>query len=219
MSTIFIGIAGGTGSGKSSLLLMLCRLYAPSEGRVTVGGEDLADMPAAWVRDHVGVVLQEPFLFSRTIEENIGICGADYETVRKAAATACIASDIEQFANGYETMVGERGVTLSGGQKQRVAIARMLAKKTPVMVFDDSLSAVDTQTDEHIREALNRDLAGTTTIIISHRITTLMDCDNILVLEHGKVLQRGTPQELLRQPGLFRQIYDMQMSIGEEEPA
>ena len=214
-----VGILGGTGSGKSSLLLMLCRLYAPSEGRVTVGGEDLADMPAAWVRDHVGVVLQEPFLFSRTIEENIGICGADGETVRSAAATACIASDIEQFANGYETMVGERGVTLSGGQKQRVAIARMLTKKTPVMVFDDSLSAVDTQTDEHIREALNRDLAGTTTIIISHRITTLMDCDNILVLEHGKVLQRGTPQELLRQPGLFRQIYDMQMSIGEEEPA
>lgn len=213
------GILGGTGSGKSSLLLMLCRLYAPSEGRVMVGGEDLADMPAAWVRDHVGVVLQEPFLFSRTIEENIGICGADRETVRKAAATACIASDIEQFANGYDTMVGERGVTLSGGQKQRVAIARMLTKRTPVMVFDDSLSAVDTQTDEHIREALNRDLAGTTTIIISHRITTLMDCDNILVLEHGKVLQRGTPQELLRQPGLFRQIYDMQMSIGEEEPA
>ena len=213
------GILGGTGSGKSSLLLMLCRLYAPSEGRVTVGGEDLADMPAAWVRDHVGVVLQEPFLFSRTIEENIGICGADRETVRSAAATACIASDIEQFANGYDTMVGERGVTLSGGQKQRVAIARMLTKKTPVMVFDDSLSAVDTQTDEHIREALNRDLAGTTTIIISHRITTLMDCGNILVLEHGKVLQRGTPQELLRQPGLFRQIYDMQMSIGEEEPA
>ena len=110
-------------------------------------------------------------------------------------------------------------MTLSGGQKQRVAIARMLTKKTPVMVFDDSLSAVDTQTDEHIREALKRDLAGTTTIIISHRITTLMDCSNILVLEHGKVLQHGTPQELLRQPGLFRQIYDMQMSIGEEEPA
>ena len=213
------GILGGTGSGKSSLLLLLCRLYAPSEGRVMVGGEDLADMPAAWVRDHVGVVLQEPFLFSRTIEENIGICGADRETVRKAAATACIASDIEQFANGYDTMVGERGVTLSGGQKQRVAIARMLTKKTPVMVFDDSLSAVDTQTDEHIREALNRDLTGTTSIIISHRITTLMDCDNILVLEYGKVLQRGTPQQLLQQPGLFRQIYDMQMSIGEEEPA
>ncbi len=213
------GVLGGTGSGKSSLILMLCRLYAPSEGRVTVGGQDIADMPAAWVRDHIGVVLQEPFLFSRTIEENIGICGADHETVRKAAQTACIADDIEQFAAGYQTMVGERGVTLSGGQKQRVAIARMLTKRTPVMIFDDSLSAVDTQTDEKIRAALDRDLAGATSIIISHRITTLMDCDNILVLEHGKVLQLGTPQALLQQDGLFRQIYDMQMSIGEEEPA
>ena len=213
------GVLGGTGSGKSSLILMLCRLYAPSEGRVTIGGQDIADMPAAWVRGHIGVVLQEPFLFSRTIEENIGICGADHETVKKAAQTACIADDIEQFADGYQTMVGERGVTLSGGQKQRVAIARMLTKKTPVIIFDDSLSAVDTQTDERIRAALERDLTGATSIIISHRITTLMDCDNILVLERGKVLQLGTPQALLQQDGLFRQIYDMQMSIGEEEPA
>ena len=213
------GVLGGTGSGKSSLILMLCRLYAPSEGRVTIGGQDIADMPAAWVRGHIGVVLQEPFLFSRTIEENIGICGADHETVKKAAQTACIADDIEQFADGYQTMVGERGVTLSGGQKQRVAIARMLTKKTPVIIFDDSLSAVDTQTDERIRAALDRDLTGATSIIISHRITTLMDCDNILVLERGKVLQLGTPQALLQQDGLFRQIYDMQMSIGEEELA
>ena len=213
------GVLGGTGSGKSSLILMLCRLYAPSEGRVTIGGQDIADMPAAWVRGHIGVVLQEPFLFSRTIEENIGICGADHETVKKAAQTACIADDIDQFADGYQTMVGERGVTLSGGQKQRVAIARMLTKKTPVIIFDDSLSAVDTQTDERIRAALDRDLTGATSIIISHRITTLMDCDNILVLERGKVLQLGTPQALLQQDGLFRQIYDMQMSIGEEEPA
>ena len=213
------GVLGGTGSGKSSLILMLCRLYAPSEGRVTIGGQDIADMPAAWVRGHIGVVLQEPFLFSRTIEENIGICGADHETVKKAAQTACIADDIEQFADGYQTMVGERGVTLSGGQKQRVAIARMLTKKTPVIIFDDSLSAVDTQTDERIRAALDRDLTGATSIIISHRITTLMDCDNILVLERGKVLQLGAPQALLQQDGLFRQIYDMQMSIGEEEPA
>ena len=213
------GILGGTGSGKSSLLLMLCRLYAPTEGRVTVGGTDIAAMPAQWVREHVGVVLQEPFLFSRSIAENIGICGADMETIRKAAATACIGSDIEQFSKGYDTMVGERGVTLSGGQKQRVAIARMLTKRTPVIVFDDSLSAVDTQTDEKIRAALDRDLKGSTNLIISHRITTLLDCDNILVLDHGKVLQLGTPQELLVQEGLFRKIYDMQMSVGEEETA
>ena len=213
------GVLGGTGAGKSSLLLMLCRLYAPCEGSVSVGGVDLADLPAAWVRENVGVVLQEPFLFSRTIAENVGICGADAETIRRAAATACIADDIESFANGYDTMVGERGVTLSGGQKQRVAIARMLTKKTPIMVFDDSLSAVDTQTDEKIRAALQRDLAGATTIIISHRITTLLDCDNILVLDRGRVLQLGTPAELLAQPGLFRKIYDMQMSIGEEADA
>ncbi len=211
------GVLGGTGSGKSSLILMLCRLYEPSSGRVTVGGADIADMPAQWVRQNIGVVLQEPFLFSRTVEENIGICGADAETIRAAAATACIHDDIEGFAHGYQTVVGERGVTLSGGQKQRVAIARTLTQKTPILVFDDSLSAVDTQTDEKIRTALNKDRGSATTIIISHRITTLMDCDNILVLEHGRVMQLGTPRELLAQDGLFRKIYDIQMAIGEEE--
>ena len=220
-------ILGGTGSGKTTLMHLLNRLYdlEPGCGRITIGGVDISRIGRGYLRKNVAIVLQEPFLFSRTIRENIGITAQErdrdamLEYVRAAARSACVDEAIEGFAQGYETVVGERGVTLSGGQKQRVAIARMLTKKTPVMVFDDSLSAVDTQTDEHIREALNRDLAGTTTIIISHRITTLMDCDNILVLEHGKVLQRGTPQELLRQPGLFRQIYDMQMSIGEEEPA
>ena len=211
------GILGGTGSGKSSLILMLCRLYAPNSGSVTVGGADIASMPAKWVREHIGVVLQEPFLFSRTVEENIGICGADAQTIRDAAATACIHDDIERFAKGYDTVVGERGVTLSGGQKQRVAIARTLTQKTPVLVFDDSLSAVDTQTDEKIRRALKQRRRGVTTMIISHRITTLMDCDNILVLERGRVSQLGTPRELLTQEGLFRKIYDMQMTIGEEE--
>ena len=211
------GILGGTGSGKSSLILMLCRLYAPNSGSVTVGGADIASMPAKWVREHIGVVLQEPFLFSRTVEENIGICGADAQTIRDAAATACIHDDIERFAKGYDTVVGERGVTLSGGQKQRVAIARTLTQKTPVLVFDDSLSAVDTQTDEKIRRALRQRRRGVTTMIISHRITTLMDCDNILVLERGRVSQLGTPRELLTQEGLFRKIYDMQMTIGEEE--
>ena len=211
------GILGGTGSGKSSLILMLCRLYAPNSGSVTVGGADIASMPAKWVREHIGVVLQEPFLFSRTVEENIGICGADAQTIRDAAATACIHDDIERFAKGYDTVVGERGVTLSGGQKQRVAIARTLTQKTPVLVFDDSLSAVDTQTDEKIRRALKQRRRGVTTMIISHRITTLMDCDNILVLERGRVSQLGTPRELLTQEGLFRKIYDRQRAIGEEE--
>ena len=213
------GILGSTGSGKSSLLLMLCRLYAPRSGRVTVGGENIAAMPARWVRKNIGLVLQEPFLFSRTVEENIGICGADAETVRQAAVTACIDGDIESFSQGYETMVGERGVTLSGGQKQRVAIARMLTRKTPIIVFDDSLSAVDTQTDEKIRRALVRDMKGATSLIISHRINTLMDCDRVLVLERGRVVQLGSPEELVKTEGMFKRIYEMQMSIGEEEEA
>ena len=213
------GILGGTGSGKSSLLLLLCRLYAPTSGKITVGGADIARMPARWVRRNVGIVLQEPFLFSRSIEENIGICGADAEAIRAAAVTACIDGDIRRFSQGYDTVVGERGVTLSGGQKQRVAIARMLTKKTPVIVFDDSLSAVDTETDERIREALDRDLHAATTIIISHRITTLLDCDAVLVLDKGRVSQLGSPEELLSRPGIFRRIYDLQMSIGEEAEA
>ena len=211
------GILGGTGSGKSTLLALLCRLYEPTEGTIYAGDTPLGRMQARWVRENIGVVLQEPFLFSRSVEENIGICGADAEAVRAAAVTACIDGDISRFANGYETVVGERGVTLSGGQKQRIAIARMLTKKTPVIVFDDSLSAVDTETDERIRSALDRDLKGTTTIIVSHRINTLLGCDNVLVLEKGRVSQLGTPQELLAQDGVFRRIFELQMAVGEED--
>ena len=210
------GILGGTGAGKSSLIMLLCRLYEPTAGRITAGGRDIAQMPARWVRQNVGVVLQEPFLFSRSVEENIGVCGATAEEIRAAAVTAAIAGDVERFAQGYETVVGERGVTLSGGQKQRIAIARILTKKTPVLVFDDSLSAVDTETDEKIRAALDRDLKGATTVIISHRINTLLGCDNVLVLEKGRVSQLGTPAELLEQHGVFRRIYDLQMAVGEE---
>ena len=211
------GILGGTGAGKSTLLLLLCRLYDPTGGTIRVGDTPLADMPARWVRENIGVVLQEPFLFSRSVEENIGVCGASAEQIRAAAVTACIDADITRFAQGYDTVVGERGVTLSGGQKQRIAIARMLTRKTPVIVFDDSLSAVDTETDERIRRALDRDLSGTTTIIVSHRITTLLDCDNVLVLDKGRVCQLGSPSELLSQEGVFRRIYDLQMAVGEEE--
>ena len=213
------GILGATGCGKSTLLLLLARLYAPTKGRITVGGVDIAAMPAEWVRRQIGMVLQEPFLFSRTIEENIGITGASVEQIRQAAVTACVDGDIRQFAKGYDTMVGERGVTLSGGQKQRVAIARTLTGKTPVVVFDDSLSAVDTETDEKIREKLATDVTGVTRILVSHRILTLLDCDAVLVLEHGRVMQLGSPDALLQQPGLFREIYQVQMAIGEEEPA
>lgn len=213
------GILGATGSGKSTLLLLLSRLYAPTAGRITVGGVDLADMPAEWVRRHVGIVLQEPFLFSRTIEENIAITGASAQDVVDAAITACIDGDIRSFAQGYKTMVGERGVTLSGGQKQRVAIARTLTQKTPIIVFDDSLSAVDTQTDENIRARLSQRVTGVTQLLVSHRVLTLLSCDQVLVLERGRIRQLGAPQALLHEPGLFRDIYALQMATGEEAMA
>ena len=150
---------------------------------------------------------------------SFGILGATAEEIREAAITACVDGDIRQFAKGYGTMVGERGVTLSGGQKQRVAIARTLTQKTPVIVFDDSLSAVDTETDESIRRNLSERVQGVTQILVSHRILTLLGCERVLVLEHGRVKQLGTPEELLQQEGLFREIYQAQMAVGEEEPA
>ena len=214
------GIIGLSGAGKSTLVRCINLLERPTSGEVWVDGQNLtalSEKALLQVRRQIGMIFQSfNLLEQRSVLRNVcfplEISGTPKAEAKKRAEELLKVVGLADKAASFPSQ-------LSGGQKQRVAIARMLTKRTPVMVFDDSLSAVDTQTDEHIREALNRDLAGTTTIIISHRITTLMDCDNILVLEHGKVLQRGTPQELLRQPGLFRQIYDMQMSIGEEEPA
>lgn len=214
------GILGSTGSGKSTLMHLLNRLYdLPKEnGSITIGGVDLADMKGEWVRQHIGMVLQEPFLFSRTISENIGITKepVTLTEIRQAAAVACMDETITDFARGYDTLVGERGVTLSGGQKQRTAIARMLMQKTPVMVFDDSLSAVDAKTDARIREALKNELAGTTVILIAHRVTTLMQADCIMVLDQGKVAEMGSHQELMEKNGIYRKIYDIQMTLAEE---
>lgn len=216
-----VSIMGASGSGKSTLLNILGILDDYDSGSYYLAGrliKNLTETQAAAARNRmIGYIFQSFNLISyKNAMENVAL-PLYYQGVPRRKRNAMALEYLDTL--GLRDWAGHMPNEMSGGQKQRVAIARMLTKKTPVMVFDDSLSAVDTQTDEHIREALNRDLAGTTTIIISHRITTLMDCDNILVLEHGKVLQRGTPQELLRQPGLFRQIYDMQMSIGEEEPA
>ncbi|MVB12713.1 putative ABC transporter ATP-binding protein [Caprobacter fermentans] len=212
-------ILGGTGSGKSTLMHLLDRLYdlPPECGSITVGGTDISKIQRSWLRRNIGIVLQEPFLFSRTIEENIRATrpGASLEEVRGAARIACVDSAIDGFGSGYETIVGERGVTLSGGQKQRVAIARMLMQQAPIMVFDDSLSAVDTETDEQIREALKANLGNSTVILISHRITTLMQADQILVLEDGAVEEIGTHEELLRKNGIYKKIHDIQMSSGD----
>ena len=192
------GILGGTGSGKSTLMYLLNRLYDLPEGngKITIGGVDIADMKGEWIRQNIGMVLQEPFLFSRTLSENIGITQEKItlSEIREAARIACLDDAVMEFTKNYDTMVGERGVTLSGGQKQRTAIARMLMQKTPIMVFDDSLSAVDAETDAKIRQALKSKLAEATVVLIAHRVTTLMQADCILVLDKGKVAEIGSQE-------------------------
>jgi len=216
------GIMGGTGSGKSTLVHLLCRLYDltgtdGAAGKITIDNADIKTIDHSNLRNNVGIVLQEPFLFSRTIAENIAICDASkgeakdhIDEIRKVAESACVDSSVMEFSDGYDTMVGERGVTLSGGQKQRVAIARMLMRKTPIVILDDSLSAVDTETDSKIRAALREKLDGVTVIIISHRITTLMNADKIMVLDGGKVAQTGTHHELIDTDGIYKEIYEIQ---------
>lgn len=210
------GILGGTGSGKSTIVQLLDRLYELGEknGSVTIGGRDIREIPLEQLRRNIGMVLQEPFLYSRTIRENIAASRpeATMEEIREAARIACVDDAIMSFPDGYETLVGERGVTLSGGQRQRVAIARMLLQKAPIMVFDDSLSAVDSETDHKIRQALKECMKDTTVILISHRITTLMSASCIMVLDQGRMVELGTHQQLIEKKGIYRRIYEIQMS-------
>ena len=215
-----LGILGGTGSGKSTLMALLDKLYPLEEGkgRITIGGVPLRQIRTEHLRRSIGIVLQEPYLFSRTLEENIAITRPELtrEQVREAARAACLDETIESFAKGYETFVGERGVTLSGGQKQRAAIARMLTQNTPIMIFDDSLSAVDTETDAKIRAELQKRFGSATIILISHRITTLSKADQILVLDRGRIAERGTHEQLKAAGGIYQQIYEIQSGAAEE---
>ncbi|MBR5969530.1 MAG: ABC transporter ATP-binding protein [Lachnospiraceae bacterium] len=218
-----LGILGGTGSGKTTLMALLEKLYdLPEEnGRITIGGTDIRRLKRSEVRSYIGMVLQEPFLFSRTLQENITIAKKDATEAERdeAVQIASLDATVEGFSKGYETLVGERGVTLSGGQKQRTAIAQMLIRRTPVMIFDDSLSAVDTETDEKIREALRTRTKDATVILIAHRITTLMLSDHILVLDKGRIAEEGTHEELLAKEGIYHRVYDLQMRAGMEEEA
>ena len=219
-----LAILGATGSGKSSLVHLLSRLYDLPQGcgEITINGTDIRRIARSHLRRHIGLCLQEPFLFSKTIRENISVShnallsGSEMTELKSACETAMVHDTIEGFADGYNTLIGERGVTLSGGQKQRVAIARMLAGKTPVMIFDDSLSAVDTETDMRIRSALKSRVKEAATIIISHRISSLMQADKILVLRNGTVEDIGSHHELLNREGTYRRIFDMQAAGMEE---
>lgn len=210
-----LGILGSTGSGKSTLTYLLDRLYELPEGAgtITIGGVDIRNISLAHLRRHIGIVLQEPFLFSKSFKDSIsdGSDRHDLESVREYARLAVIDDTIGSFAEGYDTQIGERGVTISGGQKQRVAIARMLMQDTPIKIFDDSLSAVDMETDAKIRESINKNVRGTT-IIIAHRITTIMNADQIIVMDKGRIVQRGTHETLSKTDGIYKRIYDTQRS-------
>ncbi len=213
-----VAILGATGSGKSTMVHLLQRLYEYRSGSITIGGVELNTIKKKWLREHVGIVLQEPFLYSKDIRENIRIVDPTLpeEKVFEAAKIACIHDGVLEFERGYDTIVGERGVTLSGGQKQRVAIARTLLKDNDILIFDDSLSAVDTQTDASIRAALKKNTQNLTTIIISHRIVTLSQADLILVLEDGHIVQSGTHEQLSHQEGLYKRICSIQNALETE---
>lgn len=283
-----IGILGATGSGKSTILALLDRLYDVPEGcgEIRIGGRDIREFPLHTLRRGIGLVLQEPYLFSGTLADAISIASEDahdarekknadagesaankeerlaeeeragrqeenaatdksaankeentgeyaapqeeagsgmkrvrsdsapLEQVRYAARIADLDETAMRFPHRYETFVGERGVTLSGGQRQRAAIAQMVLRRTPIVAFDDSLSAVDAKTDQHIRDAIRRELAGSTVLIVAHRITSLMDADEIIVLSHGRIVQRGTHEELLKEDGIYRQTFELQTQEG-----
>ena len=210
-----IAILGPTGSGKSTLVYLMARLYDYQKGSIKVDGHELKTIDKKWIRKKIGIVLQEPFLFAKSIKENIRLAktGSSDEEVFQVANIASIHNTILDFDQGYDTMVGERGVSLSGGQKQRVAIARTLITESPIVVFDDSLSAVDTETDNEIRMALKERKNKATTFIISHRITTLSEADCIIVLEKGRITEMGNHTELMKKQGLYRRVWEIQNSL------
>jgi ATP-binding cassette subfamily B protein len=214
-----VALLGSTGSGKTSLVNLLPRFHEYTSGKLTLDEIDLKRYSRKFLRSQIGIVEQEPFLFSRTIRENItygvGRSVPD-EEVEAAARAAAIHDVILTFPEGYNTLVGEKGVTLSGGQKQRVAIARTLLKDPRILILDDSTSSVDTETEAEIRQALERLMKDRTTFIIAHRIQSVMNADLILVLDKGCIVQRGTHEELISQEGIYRQIFDIQTRIEVE---
>ncbi len=211
-----VALLGSTGSGKTSIINLLLRFYDVTSGRILLDGRPLEAYPRALLRRQIGIVEQEPFLFSRSIRDNIAY-GAQrtvtQEEIEAAARAAAIHDIITTFPQGYDTIVGEKGVTLSGGQRQRVAIARALLKDPRILVLDDATSSVDTETEDVIRQALARLIPGRTTFIIAHRIQSVMTADLILVLDHGRIVQSGTHDELMSQPGTYRQIYEIQSRV------
>ncbi|MGC6402007.1 MAG: ABC transporter ATP-binding protein [Flavobacteriaceae bacterium] len=212
-----LGIVGAVGSGKSTLLDLICRLYDPSEGSIRLGDHPLKEFKIEELRSRIGYVPQNPFLFSQTILENIqfGNANASFEHIKKAAENAAVADNIEAFENKYKTVLGERGVTLSGGQKQRVSLARALVKDPEILLLDDCLSAVDTDTEETILNNLKKLRKNKTTLIVSHRLSSIIEADQIIVLDRGKIIQKGTHQTLVKSPGYYQELFIKQQSEKE----
>ena len=213
-----LALLGPSGSGKSTLVNLLLRLYDYREGSIRLDGKELRDVDRKHARSQFGAVLQEPFLYSKSVRDNIrlGAHRADDSRVAEAAKMACVDDTIRQFDKGYDTLVGERGVTLSGGQRQRVALARAVLSDPPVLILDDALSAVDTRTEAMILDALRRRRGKRTTLLIAHRLSTLMQADRILVLDGGRIVQDGTHERLIGVDGLYRRLWNIQSSLEED---
>ncbi len=214
-----IALLGPTGAGKTTIISLLMRFFDPDSGKILIDGKDIKSYSKEYLRSRFGVVLQKPFLFSTTIKNNIAYANPDshLDEIIEAARAANIHDIItEVFPNSYETIVGEKGVTLSGGQKQRVTIARTLMKDPDILIFDDSTSSVDSETEFEIQKAMRNLMHGKTAFIIAHRITSIQDCDRIIVLDKGNIIEEGTHEELIGHDGFYKKIYDIQISIEEE---
>lgn len=210
-----LAILGPSGAGKSTLMHLLLRLYDYREGSIQLDGRELSSLPRAWVRAQIGVVMQEPFLFSKTLRDNLRLGRGDApdHEIEGAARAACIHDTILTFEQGYDTLIGERGITLSGGQRQRMAIARAVLKRPPLLILDDALSAVDGETESVILNALSERRGRATTLVIAHRLSTLAHADRVIVLNHGHIIQSGTHAELAAQEGLYRRLWQIQTSL------
>ncbi|MEQ9460511.1 MAG: ABC transporter ATP-binding protein [Phycisphaeraceae bacterium] len=215
-----VALLGPSGSGKSTLISLLLRFITPAEGTVTFAGHDITQLPRQTLRGQISSVLQEPFLYSRSVRENLLLAArsAGDDQLAGAAETASIHSSILDFERGYDTLVGERGVTLSGGQRQRLAIARALLRDAPILLLDDALSAVDTQTEQRILQGLRKRHAEQITLLVAHRLTTVIHADLILILDHGRIIQRGTHQQLITQPGPYQRLWAIQSGTIDDQP-